>query len=237
MTCATCTVRSEYNALSRRLGHDLRAPLRALTNIPTWIREDLEAANVSLPSDIVEHFDMIETQSHQMEQIIYGLVEFVAAASGENKFEIVDAEGEITRLLGDVASDRKYTVSIASEVKELCLPRADFIVLFGHLISNAVRHCSDSASLCVRGSRQGPLALFEVEDNGPGIAEPDQNRIFEPFEMLQSSGHSAGCGLGLATARKIAASWNGSISVTDADPNGSIFELRFPAVQTAPSEN
>lgn len=96
-----------------------------------------------------------------------------------------------------------------------------------NLIDNALRYgCANGGTLRVDVRDNPDTVIVGVEDEGPGIAAADVDRIFERFERLaQSAGD--GCGLGLAIVRAIAERHNGSVVLTRRRP-GARFELRFP---------
>ena len=78
----------------------------------------------------------------------------------------------------------------------------------------------------VRLTVQGRLALLQVEDDGPGIAEADRERVLQRFTRASEVGN--GCGLGLAIVQEIALRHGGSIVLQAATPHGLIVTLRLP---------
>jgi two-component system sensor histidine kinase TctE len=74
----------------------------------------------------------------------------------------------------------------------------------------------------------GHDALVEVEDNGPGIAPADRQRVFERFARATMQGD--GCGLGLAIVKEIAERHAGSVSLEGAVPRGLRVLMRLPLV-------
>ncbi|HEY3950546.1 HAMP domain-containing sensor histidine kinase [Phenylobacterium sp.] len=74
-------------------------------------------------------------------------------------------------------------------------------------------------------ARDGDLSLIRVADNGPGLPERVQERLFQPFA---GSGRPGGTGLGLAIARELAQAHGGDLTLVATGPAGSTFELRLP---------
>ena len=72
------------------------------------------------------------------------------------------------------------------------------------------------------------MAVIEVRDRGPGIAEEDVPRIFERFERAVSSRHHGGLGLGLYVARQIAEAHGGAIAARNVAGGGACFTVRLP---------
>ncbi|MCY7418379.1 MAG: HAMP domain-containing histidine kinase, partial [Chloroflexi bacterium] len=100
--------------------------------------------------------------------------------------------------------------------------------LAGNLIDNAWRY-SDGAPVTIRTSSTDRMAVLEVEDRGPGIAQADLDWIFEPFHRLRADrGAPSGTGLGLAIVRSLARSWGGRVSVQSRPGTGSTFRVELP---------
>jgi signal transduction histidine kinase len=96
--------------------------------------------------------------------------------------------------------------------------------LIRNLLENAKRHGAPPIEVVV--SAEPAAATLAVSDHGPGIADADRARIFEPF-FRKAGGASAGTGLGLALVRQIARRHGGDVTVETRDTR-SVFVLRLP---------
>ena len=83
-----------------------------------------------------------------------------------------------------------------------------------------------TAQVTVRVRRDAHRALLEVIDNGPGIAQADQARVFERFVRATDSGN--GCGLGLAIVKEIIERHGGAVRLSDAVPHGLHVRMWLP---------
>jgi signal transduction histidine kinase len=98
-----------------------------------------------------------------------------------------------------------------------------------NLVDNAVRYGGREGTVRVTTRRAERDAIVEVQDSGPGIAEIDLERIFEPFFRLQADASSPpGSGLGLAIARSLAERNGGHLTVTSHVGTGSTFRMALP---------
>lgn len=95
--------------------------------------------------------------------------------------------------------------------------------LLGYLLENASKYAPANGSIDIYGWRDGDHAYLAVTDNGPGIPEAWQERIFEPFVRLDDS--PRGAGIGLFAARHLARSMDGELTVEPRQPHGSQFVL------------
>jgi signal transduction histidine kinase len=101
-----------------------------------------------------------------------------------------------------------------------------------NLLSNAVKFNSPAGEVRVRVTTTPDAVEVAVQDDGQGIDEVAQARLFQPFERLDAS--TEGSGLGLAIAQQLARSMDGDIHVRSARGAGSTFTLRLPRA-AAPS--
>jgi signal transduction histidine kinase len=97
-----------------------------------------------------------------------------------------------------------------------------------NLLSNAIRHSPDDATVEMRtGDTQGKVA-FAVIDHGPGVPVELRGRIFEPFERFDP--HSGlGTGLGLPVSRRLAEALGGTLAVEETPGGGATFVLKIPS--------
>jgi PAS domain S-box-containing protein len=109
-----------------------------------------------------------------------------------------------------------------------------------NLLGNAVKFTPIGGTITVTTGRDGTYAAIAVADSGPGIAEPDQNRIFERFYRAPRETNdpiTRGSGLGLAIVKAITAQHSGTITVDSTPERGATFIVRLPLVtkQAAPA--
>lgn len=100
-----------------------------------------------------------------------------------------------------------------------------------NLISNAVKYSAAGTVVDVAAALAGPVLALTVSDQGPGIPEPDRERIFEKFYRVPrlEDADTPGTGLGLALVREVAVIHGGTISVTSNEAGrGSRFTLELP---------
>lgn len=103
-----------------------------------------------------------------------------------------------------------------------------------NLVNNALRYSEGTIKVTLQ--RQGSLASMTVEDDGPGIAPAERERIFEPFVRLDPSRDRAtgGCGLGLAIVHSIAQAFGGSVSCDKSELGGAKFTFQWPIYHNLP---
>ncbi|SDC70714.1 sensor histidine kinase [Rhodococcus tukisamuensis] len=99
-----------------------------------------------------------------------------------------------------------------------------------NLVSNALGHTPDSASVTVRVGTVGPHALLEVADTGPGLDEQARERVFERFYRADTSRtrESGGSGLGLSIVAALVAAHGGTVTVDSPAAGGAVFRVLLP---------
>ncbi|MEO3988586.1 two-component system sensor histidine kinase RstB [Pseudocitrobacter cyperus] len=97
-----------------------------------------------------------------------------------------------------------------------------------NLINNALRYSRKHIQVSL--TLEGNQACLRVEDDGPGIAPAERERVFEPFVRLDPSRDRAtgGCGLGLAIAHSIAVAMGGNVYCDSSELGGANFSLSWP---------
>jgi signal transduction histidine kinase len=112
--------------------------------------------------------------------------------------------------------------------------------LLDNLLENACKYSEPGTPIVVQAWSEPDHVALAVEDRGCGIAAEDRARVFEPFYRAESARRAgrAGVGLGLAVARRIAATHGGSLTADSEPGQGSRFVVRLPrapAPDTAPA--
>ena len=100
--------------------------------------------------------------------------------------------------------------------------------ILSNLLSNAARYSPTGSIVTTRLAVDAREAVISVEDQGIGIPEADQSRIFEPFERGSNVGTIKGTGLGLNIVKRMAELLGGTVAVSSAPDRGSHFTVHLP---------
>lgn len=98
-----------------------------------------------------------------------------------------------------------------------------------NLVGNAIRYAPENSQIWIRLEDAGGRARLIVADQGPGLTEEQQAKVFEKFERLGRSGEDGGSGLGLYISRRLARAMGGDLTVESAPGQGARFMLDVPA--------
>lgn len=208
--------------------HDLKAPLRGISNLSQWIEEDLQA---EMTPEVREHLELLRGRVHRMEGLIDGILQYSRAGRVRERPETV-AVGELLEEVVDLLSPpEEVEVRIGGGMPTLTTERLPLQQVFMNLIGNAIKYRrSPGARVEVRAAPEpeGGFHRFTVSDNGPGIAPEYHERIFGIFQMLQARDRVEGTGIGLSLVRKIVDARGGRVWVESAEGAGASFHFLWP---------
>lgn len=131
------------------------------------------------------------------------------------------------------ADERQIQVSVAADVAvgRIFGDEPQLVTALRNLISNAIKYSPVGSKVGVGARRNNDTIEITVTDQGPGISDEDQVRIFERFYRVDParSRETGGTGLGLAIVKHVCANHGGDCYVWSREGEGSTFTLRFPA--------
>ena len=125
---------------------------------------------------------------------------------------------------------RNIELELSDEPLPVMADAAHISEAMTNLISNAIKYTPADGRIVVRVHCRRSKVLFEVEDNGPGIPEEKQERLFEPFYRAVKSSEVEGSGLGLHLVRNIIQRYGGKTHFSSVYGKGSLFGFSLPLV-------
>lgn len=135
--------------------------------------------------------------------------------------------GECVRGLGVIAADRRVRLESTGDVDVQLFADEELLrQMLLNLLDNAIRHTRPGGTVRTTIAAKADHVAIAVEDEGPGIAPADRERIFQRFVRLHAG--SDGAGLGLPLARWIVEAHGGSLTLDASGPGGSRFAVRLP---------
>jgi signal transduction histidine kinase len=200
--------------------HELRSPIASL-------RTQLEVAQAH--PGLLE-LDGLLGDTVRLEHLAADLLLLARLDAGEQpRADRIELTGLVQEELAHRAGDR-LPVGSGLGVDELAVTgsRTQLARVLGNLVDNAQRHAATTVRVTLE--RRGDRAVLAVADDGPGVPEPDRERIFQRFVRLDDarSRDEGGAGLGLAIVRDVVGRHGGTIRVEPADSGGARFVVELP---------
>lgn len=152
-------------------------------------------------------------------------------ARRSTQMEMLDLHRIAQEIAAHWAPDALHkNIDIGFEAEALACPvrgdAASLRDLIDNLIDNAIRYTPGGGKITVRVGH-GDTTWLEVEDNGPGIAPDQRERIFERFHRIPGN-NQPGSGLGLAIVHEVVMRHGAAVEVDDGKDGGTLFRIRFP---------
>jgi PAS domain S-box-containing protein len=212
--------------------HELRTPLVALQ----LQLESLDSQVATLEPRLVSKISRARRNATRLADLITTLLDVSRIAEGRltlnmRETDLAELVREVVDRLEETATAAKNVVVVSGEsmLVALCDPLRIGQVI-SNLLANAFKYAAGTP-IDVQVSRAGNIAVLTVKDRGPGIPEPQLERIFERFERAASVRNYPGMGLGLYVAREIVVAHGGSIRAHNRDGGGAAVEIRLPLVK------
>jgi signal transduction histidine kinase len=200
----------ELDQFAYVVSHDLKAPLRGITNIVGWIEEDHQN---EITAGVKHNLDLIKGRTSRLENMINGLLEY--ARIGKIKKGVVKVNTDVmVRDLLTFLVPKNFTIRIVGQLPVLVTEKLHIEQVFSNLISNAVKYNRNVRPQIVISSEEfSDHFRFTVEDNGAGIEAKYFEKIFIIFQTLQERDAFESTGVGLAIVKKIIEDYKGTITV------------------------
>jgi PAS domain S-box-containing protein len=203
--------------------HDLQEPLNTIISWGDVLKRKLEQ---KLMPELLPHLQFIEEAAWRMKGLINGLLEY-SRIGRDLELKLVDCHELVHSVCKDLraAIDKANAKVEINELPSVFGYELELRLLFQNLISNAIKfhRAEEPPRILVDASFQGNKWKFVVKDNGIGIDEKNQEKIFAIFHRLHHRNEYEGTGIGLAHCKKIVELHRGKIDVVSVPGEGSSF--------------
>jgi signal transduction histidine kinase len=225
--------------------HELRTPLATIRAIVESTR-DVDSLTAAEAQEALAGVDRQNQRLVQLAQDLLLLSRLEISTETLGKQTIA---AQATCCLNDLLLDVVESLSVLEiaapiqlttqiQVTDLLYVVGDesqLVRLISNLVTNALQYTPAGGKVTVTLAQDDQQALIQVQDTGVGIAIADQSRIFDRFYRVNRdrSRHTGGAGLGLAIAKAIVQTHQGTIQVQSKAGEGSIFIVRLPLTNKA----
>jgi light-regulated signal transduction histidine kinase (bacteriophytochrome) len=219
----------ELDQFAYVVSHDLKAPLRAISSLTTWLEEDL--AN-NLNADTKENFLTLKNRVIRMENLINGVLQYSKAAKTTNR-ETVDTGIMIREIIQSLECPAHIQILTGVNFPVLQTEKIKLEQVFTNLVSNAIKYNNrEQGVIKISCADFEEWSQFYIEDNGPGIDKKYHQKIFEIFQTLETVSHPENTGVGLTIVKKIVEENKGKIWVESEIGKGSKFIFIWPKIMS-----
>ena len=215
----------------RHVSHELKTPLTAVREGSELLKDRIVGEMSPQQNDVVR---IIRDNTLSLQRLIEDLLSYQQHKSAAPlKVEKIDMKAIIERVVREHRLEmlsRAISVDVRGEAITLQGDSEQLRVVLDNLVSNAIKYTPRGGKVRVIGSSDGSMAQIDVEDDGPGVALEEQERVFESFYRGDASanGKVKGSGLGLAIVREYVLAHQGHVFVVDPGKPGGRFRVRLP---------
>jgi heavy metal sensor kinase len=211
------------------VAHDLRTPLTRLQG-----SAELALRPNTDPAALREALADCVEESERVLSMIKTLMDIAEAEAGTMRLErrpvdLCQLLREVADLYEYVAEEKKITVT--ADLPPNCPASVDATRMrqaFGNILDNALKYTPDGGAVAITARREAGQAVVRFRDNGIGIPESEQRRIWERLYRGDKSRSQRGLGLGLSVVKAVVEAHGGRATVASAAGQGSEFTVTLP---------
>jgi two-component system sensor histidine kinase KdpD len=198
------------NALLSSISHDLRTPLAAIMASASSLQEYGHAFEESVRRDLAV---TIQEEAVRLDSFVANLLNMTRLEAGQLAVHraAFNVRETVERTVFRRAGARAVNLAPVAPLPEALGDALLFEQALGNVVENAVRYASHDRPIIVTAEAEGPSVLVRIVDGGPGVPEPELERIFEKFYRCDQTARTAGTGLGLSIARGLMDAMGGEI--------------------------
>lgn len=217
---------AELEQFASVASHDLKAPLRGVSQLAKWLEEDL---GPSLSVEQRHNIELLQGRVRRLGALVDGILSYARAGASPMPLVSVDVRALLAEVVTLLAPPPGSQVTLPSACPPLFTERVQLQQVFLNLVGNALKHGgAPRAMVSIRAVAAAGFVEFSVEDNGPGIPSADQDRVWEMFHTLASKDKKDTSGIGLAVVRKLVLAHGGRVWLDSAPGRGATFSFTWP---------
>lgn len=224
-----------HKDMSNALSHEIKTPLARM-------RFEIELARSAENRDsLLQHLDHLNTDITELNAFVTATLDYavleraeVALNIGQHDFTVV-VPAVTESVKRGARGDLVMSCEVAEDTKAVTCDAHLIETVLRNLLYNATRYANERIRVSFKSAED--RYQLSVEDDGPGIPEPDRERVFGSFVQLGArSGPRTGFGLGLAIVKR-AVEWHGGAARVDRSPlGGARFVVEWPVPGHSPLE-
>lgn len=206
------------------VAHDLKSPLSGIAGLLLLMKEEEEIIRSTFLS---EYTNMAINATTQLADMITAILDYSREHQFRHKEEDVEVSELLQQLIKLLFPPAKVQIAIVDEMPVIHTSRQKLQQVFQNLLSNAIKYNDkEKAEITIGGKPDGDFYEFYVKDNGPGIEEKDNERIFKLFEKVDNE-DDKGTGIGLNILKLLVETQGGKVWVESKLGDGSSFHFQW----------
>jgi PAS domain S-box-containing protein len=216
----------ELNDFAYVASHDLKAPLRGIMQLSTWIEEDIaDYANDETKANLT----LLMSRTSRLDKLLEDLLNYSRIGRMIGDIQTIDTKELILNVFDLQDASDHISLLFQGTMPVINLAVVPFETIIRNLIGNAIKHNNKpNGVITISAQEYQRHYQFSVKDNGPGISQRYHEQIFELFKTLKPRDEVEGSGMGLSIIKKLLDYHKGSITVESDGENGTCFTFTWP---------
>lgn len=215
----------ELDQFAHIASHDLKAPLRGIDNVITWIEED---HGNELPEKVKEYLHLIKKRIDRSQNLVQGILTYARVGREDMLKEEVDVNELLIEVVEGLPVTQGINIQLQTQMPRLYTERVPLNQVFTNLLSNSIKYNNKpKGSVKVYHKDYPGHYEFFVEDDGPGIDAVYHEKIFMIFQTLQERDSFESTGVGLSIIKKILTDRREKINLVSEPGKGSTFSFTW----------
>ena len=218
------------------IAHEFKTPL---TSIKAASSDLLSGSQGELPAQQQELLSIVDESADRLSRLVTEAIQLAKIEGGAFKLNPgVHFPGSLLhsalRQMKSVLEDRHVTLDARDDLPPVHVDAGLIRIVLTHLLDNAVKYSAPGRPLTLGARVDGDKIVLFVADQGPGIPEAEQQRIFEKFYRGNHERHLRGAGMGLSIVREILTAHGSDIVLTSSPDHGAEFAFALPIAKGDP---
>jgi PAS domain S-box-containing protein len=225
-TAELAAINNELGEFAYVVTHDLKAPLRGISQLCEWIVRDHAA---QLDPEGVRYFEMLRQRVLHLHQLVDGLLACARVGRAPEPELAVDTHQLVQQVLGHLSPSGHIAVEVAANLPVVQANPQRLHQVFQNLLDNAFKYLDKpQGRIRVCAARREGEWEFSVADNGPGIPARFHEKVFQIFQRLTVDADLPGTGLGLTLVKRIIENRGGRIWIESTVGGGTTMFFTWP---------
>jgi len=220
------------NKFIQHVSYELRAPLTSISGFGEMLSTPEMGELNGKQSEYLGH---INEAADVLKRIVDDILDLASIDAGtmELDHETIDLKSNISQVISNFASaveekQIKFKTDIAASSASVIGDERRLTQILENLVSNAITFSPDGGTVQIEAKKNGAYHEIRVIDQGPGVAEGQDQQIFDRFETGSQDGSRLGTGLGLSIVRSFVQLHGGSVRIEKAEVGGACFVFALP---------
>ena len=208
--------------------HDLQEPLRMISSYVQLLNKKYHG---KIDNNADQYIAYAVDGCVRMKNLIEGLLEYSRVESNNEEAVVIDCNQILQEVMQDLSVVvREKNAQIESQdLPDVSGVTSQIRMVFANIINNALKYCDkDIPMIDISYQLKDDMYEFTIKDNGIGINEKYQEKIFVIFKRLHSRAEYSGTGIGLSICKKVVEKHGGAISLKSNLGKGSSFIFTLP---------